>query len=82
MGGVATLRICDKMELKELIRQVLWQMYQSSLQNAAGLERVDAIIENAIRGGNVTLLHDNNCAETDSRGRLKNGNTDKNAGSY
>ncbi|MBQ2580644.1 MAG: hypothetical protein II574_03335 [Ruminococcus sp.] len=36
------------MELKELIRQVLWQMYQSSLQNAAGLERVDAVVENAI----------------------------------
>lgn len=48
MGGVAILRICDRMELKELIRQVLWQMYQSSLQNAAGLERVDAVVENAI----------------------------------
>ena len=48
MIRVAIFRICDKMELKELIKQVLWQMYQSSLQNAAGLERVDAVIENAI----------------------------------
>ena len=48
MIRVAIFSICDKMELKELIKQVLWQMYQSSLQNAAGLERVDAVIENAI----------------------------------
>ena len=36
------------MEFKEILRQVLMQMYHSSLQNVAGLEKADIIVHNAI----------------------------------
>ena len=36
------------MELSEMIRQELLQMYKCSLKNKAGLERIDKIVMNAI----------------------------------